>query len=123
MPQLLGWIVKVGLTLSLITFGIYLTGHLAPRPEAARVPHYWELSAGEFAAATESARGWDWATDLANASVLAFAALVVFPVGSILTMIAAAILFFRDRDYVYVLFCIAEATVLSLAAAGLFANR
>lgn len=120
---LITWIVRTGMILLLICFGLYASGAIAARPTPGEVTQAWELSAAEYAQETGRPSGWAWLFDLRDGGSLAFAGVVFFPTAAIIALIGAAILFARERSIAYLLLCLAEAAVLTLAASGVFLIR
>ena len=117
--RMLVWFVRVALVTLFVGFVLYAAGVVPSRVEIAEVPEHWHLSASEYARETGGRQGWSWITELDEGRTLAFAALVFFPAGTIVLVLAAVVLYLRARVPVYALITFLEAVVLVIAASGL----
>ncbi len=117
--SLLLWLVRIGLVLMFAAFTAYIADVIPANLKPDQVVSLWHLSASEFAEATGAHLGWAWVASLPESSVLALAALVVFPLGTMLLIAIATILYLRERDRAFAAIAAAEAIVLTIAATGL----
>ena len=120
--SMLIWLVRVALAFLFVSFVIYAAG-LVPSPiPLDDVPDLWHLSASEYAARTDLALGWSWLRALDQGRTLVFAALVLFPTGTMLLLAVTVVLYLRQRVPAYALIAFFELVVLIIAATGLLAT-
>lgn len=117
--SVLTWIVRIGLIVMLVTFGLYVSGIVDSSAPVDTIADHWELSASEYRTVTESEEGWRWITQIGDGATLAFAALAFFPLAIIVAMIIAAVLYAKHRLTAHAVIAAALALVLTVAATGL----
>lgn len=115
---LLVWFVRVALLALFVTFVLYAAGVVPSELPVSEVPDSWHLSAEEYAAATGAPAGWAWIGALGEGRTLAFAALVLFPLGTLVMVTAAIVLYLRNRVPAYAVITLLELVVLVIAATG-----
>lgn len=119
--RILGAAVLAGFLLLFAGFTLYAAGILPSELPVSEVPELWHLSAEEYARETGREPGWAWVQEIAQGDKLAFAALVYFPMATLVLVFIAGLLFARNRVASYAIIAILEAIVLVVAATGVFA--
>ncbi len=108
-----------GTVLLLLSFVLDVGGLLAPHVPHERLPDLWGLPVPRYVQLADWPTGWRWLPmagqgDLAN--LLGIALLCACPAVCVLALLPD---YLRRADRAYVGFCVAEATVLLVAASGL----
>jgi hypothetical protein len=120
--SMLIWLVRIGLGLLFVTFVIYAAGLVPSAVPLADVPDLWHLGATEYAAETDLETGWAWVRSLDQGRMLVFAALVLFPAGTMILIAVTVVLYLRQKVPAYALIALLELAVLVVAATGVFAT-
>ena len=120
--SMLVWLVRIGLGLLFVTFVIYAAGFVPSAVPLAEVPELWHLGATEYAARTNLELGWGWLTAFDQGRTLVFAALVLFPTGTMVLIGITAVLYLRHKVPAYALIALLELIVLVVAATGLLST-
>lgn len=115
---LLVWFVRIALLGLFVSFALYATGLIPSTLDIAEVPDSWHLSAEAYAEATGGVTGWAWVRTLGEGRTLAFASLVLFPLGTLVMVTAATVLYLRNRVPAYAVITFLELIVLVVAATG-----
>jgi hypothetical protein len=118
---------SVGLALLLVTFALYVTGIIAPAVPVEELPAYWEMSADEYAEATNHdhlhrehpIRGWSWLSALGKGDYLNFVGIAVLSAVTIVCFLGIVPTLLRKKDKIYLAMALLEAAVLTLAASGI----
>jgi hypothetical protein len=119
----------IGLVTLFITFGIYVSGILAPAVPLDQVPNYWNQGAHEYLEEVNRnylhkehlPTGWAWTTMLAKGDFLNFIGIAILAGVTIICYLAIVPTLLRKKDSAYVTMAIVEALVLALAASGILA--
>ena len=117
--NLLKWLVRIGLTLMFAAFAMYAFQVVPTGVSLEETADLWHLGATEFAAATGTELGWQWASSLPDARALALASLVLFPLGTMVLIAIAVVLYLQEKDYVFAAIAATETIVLVVAAIGI----
>ena len=118
---MVSWVVRIGLMLLAAAFTIYVVGLIPSAVPIAEVPTLWHLDAVTYSYRTSHELGWAWISSLGTGDTLAFAALVLFPAGTMVVIAITAALYVRDRSLTYAWIALAEFLVLLTAASGILA--
>jgi hypothetical protein len=112
----------VGLVGLVVTFAIYGSGILKPMIPIEQVQHYWVMPVSQYLAESGIHAGWAWLGNLGYGDMLTFLPIAFL---SLLTIICyAAILpgLIRKKDTPYIVLCILEILVLTVAASGILGS-
>ena len=112
----------VGLLGLVITFTIYGAGILKPMIPLEQVQHYWVMPVSQYLAESGIHAGWAWLGNIGYGDMLTFLPIAFL---SLLTIVCyAAILpgLIRKKDTPYVVLCIVEIIVLTVAASGILGS-
>ncbi len=112
----------VGLIGLIVTFIIYGSGILEPMIPIDQVQHYWVMPVSQYLAESGIHAGWAWLGNLGYGDMLTFLPIAFL---SLLTIVCyAAILpgLIRKKDTPYVVLCIVEIIVLTVAASGVLGS-
>jgi hypothetical protein len=116
----------LGLVILFITFGLYVSGLLAPVVPLEQVSSYWNQGVHEYLEAINRDHlhmehpptGWMWVTMLGKGDFLNFVGIAMLGGITILCYLAILPTLLRKRDFAYVAMALVEVIVLSLAASG-----
>ena len=127
--KVLGIGMSIGLVTLFITFGLYVSGALAPAVPLDQVSNYWHLGVQEYLEVVNrdylhmehSPTGWAWVTMLAKGDFLNFVGIAILSGVTIVCYLAIVPTLLRKKDNAYVAMALLEVIVLSLAASGILA--
>jgi hypothetical protein len=116
----------LGLVILFITFGLYVSGLLAPVVPLDQISSYWHQGVHEYLEAINRDHlhmehpptGWMWVTMLGKGDFLNFVGIAILGGITILCYLAIVPTLLRKRDFAYVAMALVEVVVLSLAASG-----
>ena len=119
----------IGLVTLFITFGLYVSGILAPAVPLDQVPSYWNQGVDEYLEAVNHDHlhmehpptGWAWMTMLGKGDFLNFVGIAILAGITIICYLAIVPTLLRKKDSAYLTMAIVEALVLALAASGILA--
>jgi hypothetical protein len=118
-----------GLVILFITFGLYVSGILAPAVPLEQVPNYWQQGVHEYLEAVNHDHlhmdhpptGWAWITMLQKSDFLNFVGIAILGGVTIICYLAIVPTLVRKKDNAYLAMTVLEVIVLSLAASGILA--
>lgn len=127
--KVLGIGMSIGLLTLFITFGLYLSGLLAPAVPHEQVSNYWELGVHEYLEAVNHDHlhlehpptGWAWLTLVGKSDFLNFIGIAILGGITIICYLAIVPTLIRKKDHAYVTMALLEILVLTLAASGILA--
>src|SRR5258706_7743624 len=111
--------VRAGLVLLLATFAAYVSGILPPSIALEQLPKYWSLPAKEFVAATHTATGWGWPSQIAWGESASLAAFVFMAGLSAVCLLTVLPIFTRQGERSHLIIAILQVMVLAVAASGI----
>jgi hypothetical protein len=119
----------IGLLILFITFGLYVSGAVAPVVPLDQVSNYWHLGVNEYLEAVNRDHlhlehpptGWGWVPLVGKGDFLNFVGISILGGITIICYLAITPSLWRKRDFAYLGMAIVEVLVLSLAASGLLA--
>lgn len=117
----------IGLVVLLVTFGLYVTGIVAPCVPVEDLPRYWVMSAQEFVEAANhdhlqrehAITGWAWLSALGKGDYLNFLGIALLALVTIVCFLGIVPTLLRKHDRAYAAIAMAEAAILLLAASGI----
>jgi hypothetical protein len=118
--RVLDWGTRVGLTLLLASFALYVSGLLPPQVPLQRLPELWHQPVAQYLAQTGAPTGWQWLGLLHHSDVLGLVGIAVLAGCSGLCLLSLLPLYRQRGDRVYLGLCLAQMAVLLVAAAGVF---
>jgi hypothetical protein len=123
-----------GLVILFITFGLYVSGILAPAVPLEQVPNYWHQGVHEYLEAVNhdhlhmdhpptgwASTGWALITMLQKSDFLNFVGIAILGGVTIICYLAIVPTLVRKKDNAYLAMTVLEVIVLSLAASGILA--
>ena len=116
---LLGYGMKTGLGMLVVTFLVYLSGLMPPHIPVEQLQNYWKLPVKEYLHATGIHPGWWWVTQLAKSDFLNFVGVAFLAGVTILCYLRIIPILLAKKDRVYATIAFVEVLVLSLAASGI----
>ena len=116
----------IGLVILFITFGLYVSGILAPVVPLDQISSYWNQGVHEYLEAVNRDHlhmehpptGWAWATMLNKGDFLNFVGIAILGGITIICYLAIVPALLRKKDFAYLAMALLEVLVLSLAASG-----
>jgi hypothetical protein len=119
----------IGLLTLFVTFGLYVSGILAPAVPLDQVPDYWNLGVHEYLEEVNHDHlhmehpptGWAWTAMLAKGDFLNFIGIAILAGVTIVCYLAIVPTLRRKKDTAYLTMAVVEALVLALAASGILA--
>ncbi len=112
----------VGLIGLIVTFIVYGSGILEPMIPIDQVQHYWVMPVSQYLAESGIHAGWAWLGNLGYGDMLTFLPIAFL---SLLTIVCYAAIIpglIRKKDTPYVVLCIVEIIVLTVAASGILGS-
>jgi hypothetical protein len=125
--KVLGIGMSIGLVTLFLTFGLYVSGALAPAVPLDQVSNYWHLGVHEYLEVVNrdylhmehSPTGWAWVTMLAKGDFLNFVGIAILSGVTIVCYLAIVPGLLRKKDTAYLTMALVEVLVLTLAASGI----
>ena len=119
----------IGLVILFITFGVYVSGVMAPAVPLDQVSSYWHLGVSEYLEVVNQNHlhlehpptGWAWLTMLGKGDFLNFIGIAILGGVTIICYLAIIPTLLRKKDKAYVAMAFLEVIVLTLAASGILA--
>ena len=119
----------IGLVILFITFGVYVSGIMAPAVPLDQVSNYWHLGVHEYLETVNQNHwhldhpptGWAWLTMLGRSDFLNFIGIAILGGVTIICYLAIIPTLLRKKDSAYVAMASIEVIVLTLAASGILA--
>ena len=119
----------IGLVILFVTFGVYVSGIMAPAVPLDQVSNYWHLGVHEYLETVNQThlhmahppRGWAWVTMLGKSDFLNFIGIAILGGITIICYLAIVPTLLRKKDNAYVAMALLEVLVLALAASGILA--
>jgi len=119
----------IGLVILFITFGVYVSGIMAPAVPLDQVSSYWHLGVSEYLEVVNQNHlhlehpptGWAWLTMLGKGDFLNFIGIAILGGVTIICYLAIIPTLLRKKDSAYVAMALLEVIVLTLAASGILA--
>jgi hypothetical protein len=112
----------IGLLGLIITFIIYVTGILPPIIPLEKVQHYWVIPVKDYLHESGIHAGWSWLGNLGYGDMLNFLPIAFLSLITIICYLAIIPGLLRKKDTPYVVLCIVEVIVLSVAASGILGS-
>ena len=119
----------IGLVILFVTFGVYVSGIVAPAVPLDQVSNYWHLPVHEYLETVNQSHlqlahpptGWAWVTMLGKSDFLNFIGIAILGGITIICYLAIVPTLVRKKDNAYVAMALLEVIVLTLAASGILA--
>jgi len=117
----------IGLVILFITFGLYVSGIMAPAIPLDQVSNYWHLGVNEYLEVVNrdflhlehAPTGWAWVNMVGKSDFLNFIGIAVLAGVTIICYLAIVPSLLRQKDNAYVSMVLVEVVVLALAASSL----
>jgi hypothetical protein len=119
----------LGLVILFITFGIYMSGIMAPAVPLDQVSSYWHHGVHDYLEVVNQNHlhldhpptGWAWVTMLGRSDFLNFIGIAILGGITIICYLAIVPTLLRKKDHAYLTMALLEVIVLTLAASGILA--
>lgn len=109
----------IGLLVLLITYTLYLSGLMTPYIPISHVPDYWVMNVHEYVHQAQAPTGWGWFGMLKYGDFFNFLGIAFLAGVTVLCFLTLLPGLLRKKDTAYVVICLLEITVLTLAASGI----
>ena len=109
----------LGLLVLVITYIIYLGGVMTPYIPISEIPDYWAMNVHEYVHEAQAPTGWGWFTMLKYGDFLNFLGIAFLAALTILCFLTLLPGLISRKDTAYVVICLLEVAVLTLAASGI----
>lgn len=116
--SMLDWGTRIGLVVLLISFAAHVTGALTPQVPLERLPQLWTQPVGRYLIDANMPTGWGWLALLHRGDMLGLAGIAILAGCSIFCLLALVPLYWARGDKAFVAICLAEVSVVFLAASG-----
>lgn len=90
--------VKIGFAILVVSFILYMSGVLKPLVAVSQIPHYWGLSAAEYAKATGTPTGWAWVVDVFKGDMMNYLGIVILASVPIFSTLAVLPMLAKSGD-------------------------
>jgi len=121
--RVLEWGARIGLTVAVADFVLYLTGVLPGRVALAELPKFWSLPLADYLQRSATPIGWAWIKLLKNGDSASLVGIAILASSSIACLAAVIPVYARRPDRTYVVLCVLAICVLVLAASGILVVR
>ena len=111
---------RTAFIVSLVTFGLYVSGLLAPHVPLTSLPRFWTLPLADYLQATASPTGWGWLRLIAYGDFLSYAGIALFALVVIVCDLAIIAPLLRRGERLMALLAAAQVLILLGAASGWF---
>jgi hypothetical protein len=119
----------IGLVILFVTFGVYVSGIMAPAVPLDQVANYWHHGVHEYLETVNQNHlhmehpptGWAWLAMLGKSDFLNFIGIAILGGITIICYLAIVPTLLRKKDTAYVAMALLEVIVLALAASGILA--
>ena len=115
----LGFLMKIGFGLIVVTFILYLIGVPKPHVPLNEISKYWGLKGDKYLEAVGVEKGWSWVTRLGEGDFLNFAPIALLASITAICYLTIIPIFIKKRDMIYAVLAALEVIVLVLAASGI----
>lgn len=119
---LLDWGMKIGFTILVISFVLYVFGIVEPHVPVADLPRYWSLPVGEYLSAANVHTGWSWLGLVKQGDFMNFVGIAFLSAVTIICYLRILPMLLKNKDVIYSILAILEVLVLVLAASGILAG-
>lgn len=117
--RVLEWGARIGLTVAVADFVLYLTGVLPGRVALAELPKFWSLPLADYLQRSATPVGWGWVKLAMHGDFASIVGIAILSSVSVACLAAVLPVYARRPDRVYVVLCVLAIAVLVLAASGL----
>ncbi len=114
----LDWGTRLGLVVLVVSFAAYLLGALPPRMAPQQLVALWHLPVAELTRVSGAPTGWAWIRNLHQGDMTGLLGIALLASCSLPSLLALLPLYLRAGDRAFAALCLAQVTVLLLAASG-----
>ena len=108
-----------GLIILAVSFMAYVFGWLPARIPLDQLPKVWSLSTHEYIHQTGAPTGWHWLTMIEQGDFAGLLGIAWLSGCSLLCLLVIMPIYFKRKDWVFMLICIVALLVQLLAASGI----
>jgi hypothetical protein len=109
---------RIGLALMLLSFAAYMLGWLQPLVPPAQLPDLWSQPVADYLRQAHAPTGWGWLTMLDRGDIGGLVGVAILAGCSLPGLAAVLPLYLRQRHPVHAALCLAEISIMLLAASG-----
>ncbi|MDP2211347.1 MAG: hypothetical protein Q8J63_06405 [Candidatus Aquicultor sp.] len=110
---------KIGLSVTIVAFLLYVAGIVKPKVPFEDLPRYWGLSSSEFVKAAGLKPGWAWVGMYGYGDMLTYFGIAILALVSVICYLAIIPSLLRKKDFIFASIALLEVIVLVLAASGI----
>jgi hypothetical protein len=121
--RILGYGMKAGLLLLVVTFGAYVANALPVQVPFESLPRLWALPVGDYLRESGMPPGWGWLALLDKGDVLALTGIALLAGISVPCLVLLLPVYAGRRDWPYFTIALLLAGVLVLAASGVLVSH
>ncbi len=110
----------IGLLILILTYVIYSSGLLTPYIPISKIPDYWSMNVHDYVHKSQVPTGWGWLGILNYGDFLNFIGIAFLAGLTIICFLTLLPGLISRKDTAYVVICLLEVAVLTLAASGVF---
>lgn len=112
----------IGLVSLVVIFILYVTGILSPLIPLEKVQTYWVLSVHDYLEKSGIQVGWAWFGELQYGDMLNYIPIAFLSLLTIICYVSLIPGLIQKKDKPYIIICILEIIVLSIAASGILGS-
>lgn len=114
----LSWGTRAGLAVLLLSFAAYVLGIAEPHVETSRLPELWIHPVDRFLELSNSPTGWRWLALVHRGDIAGLLGIAILAGSSVACLLALVPLYLTRGDKAFAAVCLAEVSVVLLAASG-----
>jgi hypothetical protein len=118
----LDWGMKIGFTILVISFLLYVFSLIESHVPVADLPRYWTLPVNEYLTAVNVDTGWSWLALVNRSDFMNFVGIAFLSAVTIVCYLRILPILFKNKDIIYSILAVLEVLVLVLAASGILVS-
>lgn len=118
----LDWGMKIGFTILVISFLLYVFGLIESHIPVADLPRYWTLPVNKYLNAVNVDTGWSWLGLVNRSDFMNFVGIAFLSAVTIICYLRILPILFNNKDVIYSILAVLEILVLVLAASGILVS-
>lgn len=120
--KVLGYGIRTGFILLVISFFLYVSGILHPLVPISEIPKYWGLPVDQYVKITHTPTGWAWVTQIWKGDMLNLVGIAVLAGISIISTLAILPIFARNREKMQIIISVLLVVILLVSASNILAG-
>lgn len=120
--KVLGFGVRTGFVLLVITFLLYMSGILHPLVPISDIPKYWGMPVDQYVKVTHTPTGWAWVTQIWKGDMLNLVGIAVLAGISIISTLSVLPIFARNKERLQIIISLLLVVILLISASNILAR-